>query len=96
MTPLGRLGNVQDVSNAALFLCSESAAFITGITLVVDGGLWLAQIGKPPPLAVRRAAGFDRGRGRAKNMRRSPNMNSPVQQGDRHARVAEPIPRPMV
>ena len=29
-------------------------------------------------------------------MRRSPNMNSPVQKGDRHARVAEPIPRPMV
>ncbi len=41
MTPLGRLGNIQDVSNAALFLCSESAAFITGVTLVVDGGLWL-------------------------------------------------------
>ena len=31
-----------------------------------------------------------------KNMRRSPKMNSPVQKGDRHARVAEPIPRPMV
>ena len=29
-------------------------------------------------------------------MRRSPKMNSPVQKGDRHARVAEPIPRPMV
>ena len=29
-------------------------------------------------------------------MRRSPIMNSPVLKGDRHARVAEPIPRPMV
>ena len=29
-------------------------------------------------------------------MRRSPNMNSPVQKGDRHARVAKPLSRPMV
>ena len=42
MTPLGRLGKIQDISDAALFLCSEAAAFITGVTLVVDGGLWLA------------------------------------------------------
>lgn len=41
-TPLGRLGAIADVSDAALFLCSEAAAFITGVTLVVDGGLWLA------------------------------------------------------
>ena len=42
MTPLGRLGKIQDISDATLFLCSEAAAFITGVTLVVDGGLWLA------------------------------------------------------
>ena len=41
-TPLGRLGAIGDVSDAALFLCSEAASFITGVTLVVDGGLWLA------------------------------------------------------
>ena len=41
-TPLGRLGAIADVSDAALFLCSDAAAFITGVTLVVDGGLWLA------------------------------------------------------
>jgi len=41
-TPLGRLGAIADVSDAALFLCSEAASFITGVTLVVDGGLWLA------------------------------------------------------
>ena len=40
-TPLQRLGLVEDVSNAALFLCSEAASYITGATLVVDGGLWL-------------------------------------------------------
>ncbi len=39
--PLGRLGVIDDVANAALFLCSEAAAFVNGVTLVVDGGLWL-------------------------------------------------------
>jgi peroxisomal 2,4-dienoyl-CoA reductase len=42
MTPLGRLGAIEDISNAALFLCSSAASHITGVTLVVDGGLWLA------------------------------------------------------
>lgn len=37
--PLGRLGRPDDVANAALFLCSEEASWITGTTLVVDGGL---------------------------------------------------------
>ena len=41
-TPLGRLGAIQDVTDAALFLCSSAASFVTGATLVVDGGLWLA------------------------------------------------------
>ena len=39
-TPLGRMGNPEDVANAALFLVSEEANFITGVTLPVDGG-WL-------------------------------------------------------
>ena len=42
MTPLGRLGEVDDVSKAALYLCSDLASYVTGVTLVVDGGLWLA------------------------------------------------------
>lgn len=41
-TPLRRLGLIKDVSDAALFLCSQAASFITGVTLVVDGGLWLS------------------------------------------------------
>lgn len=41
-TPLRRLGAIQDVSDAALFLCSDAASFVAGVTLVVDGGLWLA------------------------------------------------------
>ena len=37
--PLERLGSVQDVANAVVFLSSEQAAYITGQVLVVDGGL---------------------------------------------------------
>jgi NAD(P)-dependent dehydrogenase (short-subunit alcohol dehydrogenase family) len=41
-TPLGRVGQPKDVSEAALFLCSPAAAWITGASLTVDGGLSLA------------------------------------------------------
>lgn len=37
--PLGRVGQPEDVAGAALFLASDEAAWITGINLVVDGGL---------------------------------------------------------
>jgi NAD(P)-dependent dehydrogenase (short-subunit alcohol dehydrogenase family) len=37
--PLGRVGTPEDVAAAALFLASDDAAWITGTTLVVDGGL---------------------------------------------------------
>ena len=36
--PLGRLGTPRDVVNAALFLASDEASYITGIELIVDGG----------------------------------------------------------
>jgi NAD(P)-dependent dehydrogenase (short-subunit alcohol dehydrogenase family) len=38
-TPLGRLGQPDDLVGAAVFLCSDEAAYVTGHTLVVDGGL---------------------------------------------------------
>jgi glucose 1-dehydrogenase len=40
-TPWPRLGQPQDIANAAVFLASDRATFITGSNLVVDGG-WLA------------------------------------------------------
>jgi 3-oxoacyl-[acyl-carrier protein] reductase len=36
--PLKRLGSVEDIGHAALFFASDEAAYITGQTLVVDGG----------------------------------------------------------
>jgi 3-oxoacyl-[acyl-carrier protein] reductase len=38
-TPLGRLGTVDEVAEVALFLLSPAAAFMTGQTIVIDGGL---------------------------------------------------------
>lgn len=37
--PIGRIGTPQDMANAALFLLSDAAGFITGTELVVDGGV---------------------------------------------------------
>jgi NAD(P)-dependent dehydrogenase (short-subunit alcohol dehydrogenase family) len=39
--PLKRMGTKQDISRAALWLCSEQASFITGVVLSVDGGVAL-------------------------------------------------------
>ena len=38
-TPLGRLGDPEDVAAAVRFLCADEASFITGDVLLVDGGL---------------------------------------------------------
>lgn len=39
--PLGRIGTPQELATAAVFLLSDGASYITGIDLVVDGGLLL-------------------------------------------------------
>jgi len=43
--PLGRIGQPQDLAGAAVFLCSDDASWVTGASLVTDGGL-----GVIPPL----------------------------------------------
>lgn len=40
-TPLGRFGEAHDIGNAAVFLCSNAAKFITGVILPVDGGRYI-------------------------------------------------------
>jgi NAD(P)-dependent dehydrogenase (short-subunit alcohol dehydrogenase family) len=37
-TPIGRLGETDDIAAAATFLCSDAASFIVGTSLVIDGG----------------------------------------------------------
>jgi NAD(P)-dependent dehydrogenase (short-subunit alcohol dehydrogenase family) len=47
--PLGRIGQAEDVANAAVFFASDESAFVTGTTLVVDGGMRAGlRAGSPP------------------------------------------------
>jgi len=39
--PMGRLGRVEDIAQAVLFLCSPGAAYMTGATLHVNGGMFM-------------------------------------------------------
>lgn len=41
LIPMGRIGRPEDVAGAAVFLASEAAGYVTGATIVVDGGLSL-------------------------------------------------------
>lgn len=41
-TPLGRIGQVDEVAGAAVFLASSAGSFITGQTLIIDGGITIA------------------------------------------------------
>lgn len=38
MHPVGRIGKVEEIASAVLYLCSDGAAFTTGHSLAVDGG----------------------------------------------------------
>lgn len=55
-TALGRIGEPPDVASAVRFLLSDEASWITGETLVVDGGQVLGQPIRPPAAAFGRAA----------------------------------------
>ena len=39
--PLGRFGTAEDIANMAIYLASPAGDYITGATMVVDGGEWL-------------------------------------------------------
>jgi NAD(P)-dependent dehydrogenase (short-subunit alcohol dehydrogenase family) len=41
-TPLGRIGQPEDIAGAAAFLASDEASYVTGQVLVVDGGATIA------------------------------------------------------
>jgi len=43
--PLGRLGEVEDVTGTVLFLCSSASSWITGVTIPIDGGVTGARPG---------------------------------------------------
>ena len=51
-TPLGRLATPADVANAVALLCRDEAGFITGQTLVVDGGASLMNAEVPPEIQL--------------------------------------------
>ena len=51
--PIGRLGTVEDVAAAVMFLAGPDAAYITGQNLLVDGGVTMAMIANlPRPVSV--------------------------------------------
>jgi citronellol/citronellal dehydrogenase len=47
--PLGRLGMPEEVASVVAFLASAGGAYMTGTTVVVDGGLDAWGAGEPPP-----------------------------------------------
>jgi enoyl-[acyl-carrier protein] reductase III len=51
-TPMGRLATPRDIANAVSLLCQEDAAFVTGQTLVVDGGASLMSPEVPPEIQL--------------------------------------------
>ncbi len=51
--PMRRIGRPEEVADAAVWLCSDAAAFVTGTTLLIDGG---ELAGVQPFAAVRQAS----------------------------------------
>jgi len=58
VVPLGRMGDKEDIALACVFLASSAARYVTGDTLVVDGGHWMW---KPPAVARERVVQASKG-----------------------------------
>jgi peroxisomal 2,4-dienoyl-CoA reductase len=63
--PIGRLGSAKDIAWAVVYLASSGAGFVSGETLVVDGGAWLAKPQMVPRAAVSSASRAVEGASRA-------------------------------
>lgn len=44
MEPTGRLGDPKEVAEAAVWLCSDDASFVNGVSMPVDGGLTAGRV----------------------------------------------------
>ena len=92
--PIGFMGDGRDTANAALFLASDEARFITGTEIVVDGGMiarcdWAAQASPHwGPLAHRIRPGF---RNHDAVLKRSMQVRSTSSPGRFHQFSAEKI-----
>jgi NAD(P)-dependent dehydrogenase (short-subunit alcohol dehydrogenase family) len=58
-TPMGRVGQAEEVAAAVVWLCSEGASFVTGVTLPIDGG---QSAGKKPPQMYRQGQPLEAGK----------------------------------
>lgn len=65
LIPLGRFGETQEIGLAAVFLASSAAQYITGATLVVDGGEWMARPSLVPRELVEQMVSQTAKKGRA-------------------------------
>jgi NAD(P)-dependent dehydrogenase (short-subunit alcohol dehydrogenase family) len=53
LTPMGRYGETHELGGAAIFLASQASSYVTGISILVDGGYSAALRGLDDPFPIR-------------------------------------------